>query len=87
MYDKCKLWAESFLRCNFFGFMQSTGCESMNAYLNQLVQCELKLVEFVSQIDRSVSQIRNIDAKEIAILFAHGSFLKQLVYHVAIRLQ
>ncbi|TXG63610.1 hypothetical protein EZV62_010604 [Acer yangbiense] len=88
MYCKWKLWAKTFLRSTFFGGLQSTQrSESINSFLNRFLHRRLKLYEFKSHINRTMSRLRNNELKndfdsinEHPVLVAH---LLQLEKHVA----
>ncbi|KAK0579596.1 hypothetical protein LWI29_028430 [Acer saccharum] len=65
MYCKRKLWAETFLRGTFFGGLRSTQrSESINSFLNKFLHRRLKLYDFMSNIDRAMSCLRNNELKD-----------------------
>lgn len=61
VYEERKLWAEAYLKGNFFGGMRSTQrSEGMNAYLNHYVNRKLRLRDFVKQMDRLMDRSYNL---------------------------
>ncbi|KAK9199756.1 hypothetical protein WN944_014949 [Citrus x changshan-huyou] len=65
LYANRHMWAETFLRHNFFGGLRSNQrCESMNAYINQYVGGKLMLFEFVMQMEFLISRLRYKEAED-----------------------
>lgn len=65
VYEERKLWAEAYLKGNFFGGMRSTQrSEGMNAYLNHYVNRKLRLRDFVKQMDRLMDRQRESEGKD-----------------------
>ncbi|PON42729.1 FHY3/FAR1 family [Parasponia andersonii] len=59
-----KLWAITFLRGHFFAGMDTTQrCEGMNYFIKTKVDPNMKLSEFVRQIDLGLSWLRNDESK------------------------
>ncbi|KAK2633994.1 hypothetical protein Ddye_028786 [Dipteronia dyeriana] len=58
LYGKRTLWAETFPIKSFFGGLRSTQwSESINSFLNRFLHSRLKLYEFMSHIDRTISRL------------------------------
>ena len=67
-YDNRAMWAESYLRGDFFAGMKSTQrCEGMHAFFKTFLPLKLKLFEFVHHYDRAISRLRNNEAQAEAI--------------------
>ncbi|KAK9232375.1 hypothetical protein WN943_022621 [Citrus x changshan-huyou] len=65
LYTYRHMWAETFLRHNFFGGLRSNQrCESMNAYLNQYVGGKMMLFEFVMEMDLLIARQRYKEAED-----------------------
>lgn len=65
LYEEKHLWAEAYIRGNFFGGMRSTQrSEGMNAYLNHYVSRKLRLIDFVRQMDRLMDRHRAAEIKD-----------------------
>ena len=62
-YGRRHMWAEAYLRGQFFAGMKSTQrCEGMNAFLNKFLTRRLRLYRFVRQYDRALRRIRMREA-------------------------
>ncbi|KAH9750463.1 protein FAR1-RELATED SEQUENCE 5 [Citrus sinensis] len=65
MYREKTMWAEAYLRGEFFGGMRSTQrSEGLNAYLNHYVSIKLRLIAFVKQMDRLIDRQREVEGKD-----------------------
>nr|XP_027098813.1 protein FAR1-RELATED SEQUENCE 5-like [Coffea arabica] len=66
LYRRRRLWAEAYLRGNFFAGMRSTQrCEKMNAFLNEYLNEKMRLYEFVRSFDLAIAWLRHTESKAV----------------------
>ena len=63
MYDKRTIWAEAFLKSQFFACTRTTSrCEGLHSYLDKFVQRRLCFHMFMRQFETVLSRIREEEA-------------------------
>ncbi|XP_065877465.1 protein FAR1-RELATED SEQUENCE 5-like [Euphorbia lathyris] len=64
MYDDRELWAEAYFKGFFFGGIRTISrCEGFHSFLNDYMNKNLNLLEFVKQFDRALDRIRYNETK------------------------